>query len=353
MVVNVLANMAIIFIDIYFIWRWQYSIEERRNPTNNRFLFIGLQTVAGICLMLSSFIVEGVRFDFRPVLFAYTIVYLGKEIAYPSMILIAICRFLFGDLLVSSISLIIVFAYILLSLGLFDHFKEKFSPLLQLWILALATTVITIPISLVQLDEPPIIFVSYLLLAGLSSVFIYISYHFTKDLDKLYQSSVHGSLTTLYNARKLEEDLEKISRENHSYSVLILDIDNFKKLNDTYGHLVGNKALEEIGIVLNDLKSDLYDYYRYGGEEFVSLVFDWSGQKAIKLAEKIHQKISELFILSEDGEPISLTVSIGIAHRKSHEDMKTTLLRADQALYQAKLQGKNQTVSDKKKVNMC
>lgn len=352
MIVNVLANMAIIFMDIYFIWRWRYSIEERRNPMNNRFLFISLQTVAGICLMLSSFIVEGVRFDFRPVLFAYTIVYLGKEIAYPSMILIAICRFLFGDLLVSSISLIIVFAYILLSLGLFDHFKEKFSPLLQLWILVLATTVITIPISLVRLDEAPKIFLSYLLLAGLSSVFIYISYHFTNDLDKLYQSSVHDSLTTLYNARKLEEDLAKISRDNHSYSVLILDIDNFKKLNDTYGHLVGDKALEEIGIVLNDLKSDLYDYYRYGGEEFVSLVFDWTGQKTIDLAETIHQKISEMVIYSEEGEVITFTVSIGVAHRKPHEDMKITLLRADQALYQAKHQGKNQTVSDKRNINI-
>ena len=81
MIVNVLANMAIIFMDIYLVWRWRYGIEERRNPINNRKLFISLQTAAGFCLMMSSFLVEGVRFDFRSVLFAYTMVYLDKEIA--------------------------------------------------------------------------------------------------------------------------------------------------------------------------------------------------------------------------------------------------------------------------------
>ena len=108
---------------------------------------------------------------------------------------------------------------------------------------------------------------------------------------------------------------------------------------------MGDRALEEIGIVLNNLKSDLFDYYRYGGEEFVGLVFDETGQKALDLAESIHERIAEMSLLSEEGEPFKITVSIGVAHRKPHEDMKSTLLRADQALYQAKHQGKNQTVS--------
>lgn len=158
---------------------------------------------------------------------------------------------------------------------------------------------------------------------------------------------MHDSLTALYNARKLNEDLGKISENNHPYSLLILDVDNFKNLNDTYGHLVGDKALEEIGIVLNNLRSDSIDYYRYGGEEFVSLVFDGTGQKTLDLAESIHDRIAEIPLFSEEGEPLKITVSIGVAHRKPHEDMKITLLRADQALYQAKHLGKNQTVNAK------
>lgn len=309
MIVNVLANMAIIFMDIYFVWRWRYSIEKRRNPINNRNLFIGLQTAAGVCLMMSSFIVEGVRFDFRTVLIAL--------------------------------------AYILLSLGVFDRMKSKYSELFQLWFLVMMVIVITAPKSVIRLENLAQVFSAYLLLAVLSSVFIYVSYHFTNDLDKLYQTSVHDSLTALYNARKLDEDLGKISENNHPYSLLILDVDNFKNLNDTYGHLVGDMALEEIGIVLNNLKSDLFDYYRYGGEEFVSLVFDGTGQKTLDLAESIHDRIAEIPLFSEEGEPLKITVSIGVAHRKPHEDMKITLLRADQALYQAKHLGKNHTVNAK------
>lgn len=178
--------------------------------------------------MMSSFIVEGVRFDFRTVLIAL--------------------------------------AYILLSLGVFDRMKSKYSELFQLWFLVMMVIVITVPMSFIRLENLAQVFSVYLLLAVLSSVFIYFSYHFTNDLDNLYQTSVHDSLTALYNARKLDEDLGKISESNHSYSLLIIDIDNFKNLNDIYGHLVGDKALEEIGIVLNNLKSDLFDYYQYGGK---------------------------------------------------------------------------------------
>ncbi|SPT62094.1 Diguanylate cyclase DosC [Aerococcus viridans] len=345
MIVNVLANMGIIFMDIYFVWRWRYSIEKRRNPINNRNLFIGLQTAAGICLMMSSFIFEGVRFDFRPALFAYTMVYLDKEIAHPTIVLVAICRFFFGDLTLSSLNLLIALAYILLSLGVFDRIKAKHSKFFQLCFLVMMNIVITAPMTLIRIENPAQVFSAYLLLAVLSSVFINVSYHFTNDLDKLYQTSVHDSLTALYNARKLDEDLGKISENNDSYSLLILDVDNFKNLNDTYGHLVGDKALEEIGIVMKNLKSDLFDYYRYGGEEYVSLVFDCTGQKTLDLAETIHDRIAEMSLLSEEGEPLKITVSIGVAHRNPHEDMKSTLLRADQALYQAKHRGKNQMVS--------
>ena len=345
MIVNVLANMAIVFMDIYLVWRWRYGIEERRNPINNRKLFISLQTAAGFCLMMSSFLVEGVRFDFRSVLFAYTMVYLDKEIANPTIVLVAIGRFFFGDLTLSSLNLLMFLVYILLSLSVFDRIKAKYSEFFQLWLLAMMAIFITTPISIIRLEDPAQVFSSLLLLAVLSSAFIYVSYQFTNDLDKLYQTSVHDSLTTLYNARKLDEDLGKISENNHSYSLLILDIDNFKKLNDTYGHLVGDKALQEIGIVLISLKSELFDYYRYGGEEFVALVFDETGQKTLDLAESIHERVAELPLFSEEGDPLKITVSIGVAHRKPHEDMKITLLRADQALYQAKHRGKNQTVS--------
>ncbi|WP_233570060.1 GGDEF domain-containing protein [Aerococcus agrisoli] len=178
-----------------------------------------------------------------------------------------------------------------------------------------------------------------------ASIFVWLISNFTDDLNDLYETSVRDGLTTLYNSRKLEEDLRKISDNNSSYSILILDVDNFKKLNDTYGHTIGDKALEEIGVIFNKLKNELFDYYRYGGEEFVAIVFDCTGEKTLKLADDIHSSLKEMPLVSHEGNDIPVTVSIGIAHRKPHEDMRVTLRRADEALYRAKREGKNRTVA--------
>lgn len=115
--------------------------------------------------------------------------------------------------------------------------------------------------------------------------------------------------------------------------------------NDQYGHLTGDKVLEELGSIFQSLNNTLFDYYRYGGEEFVSLVFDGTGRKTEKLAQTIHERLANHHIYMECGNEIKVTVSIGIAPRKAHENMKMTLARADEALYQAKVNGRNQTVT--------
>lgn len=344
MIVNVLANMAIIFIDIYIIWRWRFGIENRKDLIEHKNLFILTQTLIGICLLLSSFSVEGVLFDFRCVLFSYSIIYLGKDIAYPSIVLIALSRFFFGDLLISSIGLLIVLIYCAFIFQVFEYIQERYTRFTQLLSLTWITVLIGLPTTFARLDKWPVLLSFYLLHIVLIMIFVWITYHFTNDLDRLYQSSVRDCLTNLYNTRKLEEDLGKISENNHSYGILILDIDHFKQFNDQYGHLTGDKVLEEIGLIFQSLNNTLFDYYRYGGEEFVSLVFDGTGRKTEKLAKIIHKRLANHYLYSEEGQKIKVTASIGIAYRKPYEDMKTTFARADEALYQAKSNGRNQTV---------
>src|SRR5699024_12369059 len=124
--------------------------------------------------------------------------------------------FFFGDFILSSLNLLIVLAYILLSLAFFDRIKSKYSEFFQLCILVMMVIVITAPMSFIRLENPAQVFSAYLLLAVLSSVFIYVYYHFANDLYKFIQASVHDSLTTIYNARKLNEDLVKIRYEEHT-----------------------------------------------------------------------------------------------------------------------------------------
>src|SRR5699024_7508323 len=157
----VLANRAIIFMDIYFVWRLRYSIEKRRKSINNSKLFIGLQTAAAVCLMMSLYIFAGMRYDFSLVLFAYTMVYLNKAIALRTIVLVAICRFFFGDLTLSSLNLLIALAYILLSLGVFDRIKSKYSEFFQLWFLVMMVIVISAPMSFIRLENPAQVFSAY------------------------------------------------------------------------------------------------------------------------------------------------------------------------------------------------
>src|SRR5699024_7320856 len=129
------------------------------------------------------------------------------------------------------------------------------------------------------------------------------------------------NLTNLFNSRKFYEDIKKLSNNNKAYALIVMDIDNFKAFNDRYGHLVGDAVLREIAKVLSSMSHDKYFFYRYGGEEFVTLIEDCSGEKAVKLAEDIQTRIRVLRVFTDEGEELEVTVSIGVAHKLSKEDL--------------------------------
>lgn len=103
--------------------------------------------------MMASFIVEGVRFDFRSVLFAYTIVYLDQDIAISTILLLGVGRYFFGDLGLSTMNLIIGLVYIATNLAIFDYIKAKYSTSFQLWLLTMLAIVVAVPISYIRLDS--------------------------------------------------------------------------------------------------------------------------------------------------------------------------------------------------------
>lgn len=156
------------------------------------------------------------------------------------------------------------------------------------------------------------------------------------------------SLTQLYNRRHFSleavELLKKANQTHSTSSVIIIDIDHFKKINDTHGHLAGDKALRCVAniIKLNCRKQDLLA--RYGGEEFVILMPNTNSNEAYISAEIIRQKLEVIQIVINDNQFINLTISIGVAEVKYGEtDLDGTIDRADKALYVAKNNGRNQT----------
>lgn len=154
-------------------------------------------------------------------------------------------------------------------------------------------------------------------------------------------------LTCLYNHRYFQEilikEIHRANRHSRKFSILFLDIDNFKRYNDTYGHVHGDVVLKRVAeiIMANARKSDIAA--RYGGEEFVILLPETEQDGAIAYAENIRKAVEEAKFESVDNQPSgSITASIGIAvYPKDGEKPSELIDIADTALYEAKASGKN------------
>ncbi len=167
-----------------------------------------------------------------------------------------------------------------------------------------------------------------------------------RQQDHLLKLAMHDQLTGLYNRHYMLETVDrKIARaRRHStpLSVMIIDLDYFKKINDTHGHIVGDQILEHVGGFLNHQCRIEDTVTRFGGEEFLILMEPCSLNQAHYKAEVIRHQISEL---APSGIPV--TVSIGIAELSNNDaDFSALLKRADDALYRAKDAGRNCTKLD-------
>jgi diguanylate cyclase (GGDEF)-like protein len=165
---------------------------------------------------------------------------------------------------------------------------------------------------------------------------------------ELHEISITDSLTGLYNRKHLMETLDRevtrSQRYSHPFSLLVVDIDHFKKYNDTYGHLAGDEALRRLASVFKEtIRSSDYAA-RYGGEEFMIILPEISPEKGVEAAERIRCKVAEQRF-EGDGEPVEVTISVGVAsYPESGEDAETVIRNADEALYEAKKRGRNQVI---------
>lgn len=162
--------------------------------------------------------------------------------------------------------------------------------------------------------------------------------------DFLTDSTTKDELTGLYVRDILDvflkKEIENAKRKKTHLSFVMLDIDDFKPINDTYGHQKGDEALKAIGKLINENSRKMDFAARYGGEEISIVMPNTKSDKAFKLADRIRQKIESLSF-----KEFSLTVSIGIAQTTSDTKNETDLISlADEALYKAKENGKNQIV---------
>ena len=153
------------------------------------------------------------------------------------------------------------------------------------------------------------------------------------------------SLTGLGNRRyfesRLDEAISYAARHRHPLSLAMADLDHFKRINDTYGHEGGDRALQAFADVLLRLTRREDVVARFGGEEFLVLLPETGGDRAAAFAERVRIATSELEVLGDDHR---ITVSIGVAELEGGESGESMIKRADEALYEAKAEGRDRVV---------
>jgi len=162
---------------------------------------------------------------------------------------------------------------------------------------------------------------------------------------RLYREASRDPLTGLVNRRVLNKwlslEISRARENNRPLSVLLFDLDFFKSVNDTYGHLTGDRVLQTFSRLL---KRDLVNFNligRYGGEEFIAVLPDQNETKAMSIAENIRKNCHSVSTRGPNGSTVEFTVSVGITELRNTDTTETLIHRVDKGLYRAKMNGRD------------
>lgn len=172
-----------------------------------------------------------------------------------------------------------------------------------------------------------------------------------KELEKAKEESKEDFLTKLYNKRALDEFMKikegEYERYNHNFSVVMFDLDHFKLVNDNYGHDAGDAVLSAFAKILKKEARTVDTVGRFGGEEFLALLSETDTSGAVIFAQKVRKHVQKARFMYK-GERIAVTVSCGVSERALHSSLLNVINSADEYLYEAKENGRNQVAYKKK-----
>jgi len=213
----------------------------------------------------------------------------------------------------------------------------------QAWISNMLFALVNIPLAwyLFETHEAIRFTVTFSLVSAYSAIFLHIV---ARQYSELQNVAISDKLTGLYNrtllADSLEQAIRQADRANTAYTLIVLDVDHFKKINDELGHETGDHVLVELGAFLKNSLRESDKAFRIGGEEFLILLHNTDESDSIDIAEKIRVGIENLPLIP--GRPV--TVSMGVAGLSSDRDWKQWMKTGDMNLYEAKNNGRNRVV---------
>ncbi|MBT3031081.1 MAG: GGDEF domain-containing protein [Candidatus Thiodiazotropha sp. (ex Lucina pensylvanica)] len=210
----------------------------------------------------------------------------------------------------------------------------------QAWISNIIFALVNIPLvwHLFETHEAIRFTVTFSLVSAYSAIFLHIIAIQYSELQKM---AITDKLTDVYNRTLLKDSLEQAihqaNRTNTAFTLIIMDVDHFKKINDELGHEIGDHVLMQLGAFLKDFLRDSDKIFRIGGEEFLILLYNTDEANSVDIAEKIRKGIENLSLIPDR----TVTVSIGVAGLSSVTDWKQWMKTCDKNLYKAKNSGRN------------
>ena len=183
----------------------------------------------------------------------------------------------------------------------------------------------------------------FLLFAGIS---LWLQVGQLSMLMKLYRESTVDPLTKLINRRVLLRLAQRSNEGRQVYSLIMFDLDRFKRINDNYGHAVGDKVLVNVARIIQEELRTTDIVARFGGEEFVAVLPNIELSDAKNIANRVALSISRQSVILDDNAELKITSSVGVTQRKQGETLDETLKRADDLLYFAKNNGRDQVICD-------
>lgn len=214
----------------------------------------------------------------------------------------------------------------------------------QAWLSNILFILVNLPVvwQLLETTEAIRFTVTFLLVCTYSAIFLHV---ITRQYSELAHQAITDKLTGLYNRTLLQDSLihaiHQANRTKTAFTLIIMDIDHFKKINDELGHDMGDQVLVQLGAFLKSFFRESDKIFRIGGEEFLILTYNTEETDCANMVEKLRRKIENLSLIPDR----KVTVSIGVASQGSATDWKQWMKACDENLYEAKNGGRNRVVA--------
>lgn len=345
----IIYNIAVMVAGIYLFHRLQYS-ENKIMVFSKGYVTVLMTLVA---LLLAAYPIPFhheylIHLTFVPLLFLGRYTNIGYTLI-AAIIIALVDVFTFGNSILYGVVLIVI--------GLISSMVGPFlkqNDIISLIILNLISVIILLILSIFSplydfIEVAVLIPISFVLTIASAITFVDI-WHFFSLVTRYENEDKYDYLTGLGNVKEFDRHLNKISQlaedNNESLALLLIDIDGFKDVNDTYSHKAGDAVLKQMSQLLKNYVPRQFKIFRNGGEEFSVVIRNYSLDQSVKLAENIRTGVEKSSFHLPNREVIKLSVSIGVGYlsKEDHKSQRKVFKDADDMVHVAKNEGRNQVM---------